>query len=167
MTESFFSSFPLSYFFAGYQADAAKFFLFFFILTLFQLISEGIGLLCSILTGHLTYAVIMLTFLLLVLLSFSGFLLARIPVYFIWINKASYLTYAYSALMQSELSGLMVVDPDNLGGPKVEATSLSATTVLSNGLSLPQNVGVLVALWAGVEAIKLIGIHVAHRRGTI
>ena len=70
----------LRYFFVGYQAEASKFFIFFFILTLFQLISESLGLLCSVITGQLTYAVICLTFLLLVLLSFSGFLVARIPV---------------------------------------------------------------------------------------
>ena len=38
----------------------------------------------------------------------SGFLLAKIPVYFIWINKSSFLTYAYAGLMQSELQGLQV-----------------------------------------------------------
>ena len=35
-------------------------------------------------------------------------MLAKIPVYFIWINKSSFLTYAYAGLMQSELQGLQV-----------------------------------------------------------
>ena len=33
-----------------------------------------------------------LTFVLLIMLSFSGFLVTRIPVYFKWISKISYLT---------------------------------------------------------------------------
>lgn len=152
------------YFFVGYQSDPSKFFLFFFVLTIFQLISESIGLICSVLTSHLTYAVITLTFLLLVLLSFSGFLLARIPVYFVWINRVSYLTYAYAALMDSQLDGLMVMDPSNPEGSWIQANTL---TKISNGLSMQENVGVLVAIWAGVEAIKLGGFHLANRLGLI
>ena len=35
------------------------------------------------------------------------------------------------------------------------------------GLTMQQNIGVLVALWGGVEALKLAAFHVAHRAGLI
>lgn len=54
--------------------------------------------------GHLAASLIpahpttqILTFVLLFLLSFSGFLVSDVPVYFRWITKISYLTYAYAA----------------------------------------------------------------------
>ena len=86
--------------------------------------------------------------------------------YFIWINKISYLTYAYTSLMQSELTGLMVADPNSPEGPWVEAETLMPKSI-SNGLSMQQNVGVLVAIWGGVEALQLGGFHLAHRLGML
>ncbi len=55
----------------------------------------------------------------------------QIPVYFIWINKASFLTYAYTGLMQSELKGLLVTDPKDPDA-MVEAITL-LPSVLDNG----------------------------------
>ena len=43
-----------------------------------------------------------LTFVLLFLLSFSGFLVSDVPVYFRWIQKISFLTYAYAAVAGNE-----------------------------------------------------------------
>jgi hypothetical protein len=57
---------------------ASKFFLFYVTLLMFQLISEGLGLLCAIVTRTATYAIILLTFLLLLLLSFTGFLVTKV-----------------------------------------------------------------------------------------
>jgi hypothetical protein len=57
---------------------ASKFFTFYVTLLMFQLISEGLGLLCAIVTRTATYAIILLTFLLLLLLSFTGFLVTRV-----------------------------------------------------------------------------------------
>lgn len=48
---------------------------------MFQLISEGLGLLCAVVATHATYAVIMLTFILLLLLSFSGFLMTKVGLF--------------------------------------------------------------------------------------
>ena len=52
----------------------------------------------------MTYATIALTFTLLILLSFSGFLLPKIPVYFVWVNKCSYLSYALTGIIQVRCS---------------------------------------------------------------
>lgn len=62
----------------GFQPSAHLFFIFWIVLSMFQLISEGLGLLCAVVTTHATYAVIMLTFILLLLLSFSGFLMTKV-----------------------------------------------------------------------------------------
>lgn len=43
--------------------------------------------------NHFSYVMQVLTFVLLIMLSFSGFLVTDIPVYFKWIGKISYLTY--------------------------------------------------------------------------
>ena len=55
----------------------------------------------------------------------------QIPVYFIWVNKLSYLTYAYTALMQSQLEGLMVSSPADPNA-MVDAITL-LPPVLQNG----------------------------------
>ena len=41
-----------------------------------------------------------------VLVAFSGFLINNTPVFFRWIPKISFVTFAYSALYQNELDGL-------------------------------------------------------------
>lgn len=66
------------YFFVGFDAQPGKFFVFFVVLALFQYISEGLGQLCAIITKQATYAIILLTFILLLLLSFSGFLVTKV-----------------------------------------------------------------------------------------
>jgi hypothetical protein len=57
---------------------ASKFFLFYVTLLMFQLISEGLGLLSAIATRTATYAIVLLTFLLLLLLSLTGFLVTKV-----------------------------------------------------------------------------------------
>lgn len=72
---------PSRYFFVGFQPSAHLFFIFWIVLSMFQLISEGLGLLCAVVATHATYAVIMLTFILLLLLSFSGFLMTKVGLF--------------------------------------------------------------------------------------
>ena len=91
---------------------------------------------------------------------------AQIPVYFIWINKASFLTYSYTALMQSEFTGLWVEDPNNPGGPQVEAITLMPS-IINNGLSMGTNIGILCAQWGGVELLKYFSLHIAYRFGIL
>ena len=38
---------------------------------------------------------------------------------------------------------------------------------MNNGLTMQQNFGVLTSIWAGVEAIKLLGFHVAFLFGLL
>ncbi|GAX76975.1 hypothetical protein CEUSTIGMA_g4422.t1 [Chlamydomonas eustigma] len=153
------------YFLAGFQADASKFFIFWVAMSLFQILSDSVGLLCAIVTKQVQYSTILLTFVLLVLLSFSGFLLTQVPVYFVWINKISYLTYAYTGIMQSQLSDLMVQDPNN-STQLVQASTLMSAS-LNNGLSMSANFGVLAAICVGMELMKLGALQVMFMLGML
>ena len=78
--------------------------------------------------------------------------------YFVWINKASFLTYSYTALIQSEFTGLWVDDPNNVGGPQVEAITLMPS-IINNGLSMATNIGILCGQWGCIELLKWVGGH--------
>ncbi len=49
---------------------------------------------------------------LLFLLSFSGFIISDIPVYFRWIGKISYLTYAFAAVVRSQFDAMEFYDAE-------------------------------------------------------
>ena len=106
------------YFLIGYQQLFGKFFHFWVITNQFQLISETIGLLCAVVTPSSTYAIIVASALLLVLLSFTGFLVTETPIYFIWISKISYLSFAFTGLYrqvkQTSLFSLRAKRPGRL-----------------------------------------------------
>ena len=71
-------------------------------------------------TRKSTYAVIILGVVLLVFISFTGFIVRDIPVYFEWIKKISYLSLATAALLENELKGLSL----NHNGIKVSGDDL-------------------------------------------
>ena len=50
--------------------------------------------------GPFNAGIIVVTMVLIVCLSFSGYLVNNIPVYFKWIGKLSYFSYAYAALVR-------------------------------------------------------------------
>lgn len=54
---------------------------------------------------------------LLFLLSFSGFLVSAVPVYFRWISKISFLTYAYAASMGNEFNRVTFYTADGAPVP--------------------------------------------------
>lgn len=147
------------YFFVGFHASPENFFVFFAILSMFQIISEGIGVCCAVVTRQATYGIILLTFVILLLLSFSGFLISKIPVYFVWVQKTSYLTYAFSALTENEFSKVSFVDPAT--GDVVPGMDVFPPTLVT-GLTFSQNVGVLAAQVLGMEALKLFAFNLAH-----
>lgn len=146
------------YFFVGFQTDVAKFFTFFAVLSMFQIISEGMGMICALVTRQATYAIILLTFILLLLLSFSGFLVTKVPVYFVWVQKASYFTYAFAGLMQDQFTGI-TFQSESGPVPGLDLLPSQADT----GLSLAGNIGVLVAELGGMELVKLGSMALAHR----
>ncbi|GIL61808.1 hypothetical protein Vafri_18548 [Volvox africanus] len=148
------------YFFAGFQASATGFFTFFAVFSMFQIISEGVGACCAVATRTSTSSVILLTFVLLVLLAFSGFLTTTVPVYFRWVQKTSYLTYAYSALVEREFSHVTFYDEitgETIPGMKAYPASLRT------GLSYSYNIGILAGQVGGMEVVKFLAFNLVHR----
>ncbi|KAG2497615.1 hypothetical protein HYH03_004359 [Edaphochlamys debaryana] len=147
------------YFMAGFAASVSGFFTFYGVLLMFEMVSEGIGACFAAMTRTLTAGLLAAMLCLMACLAFGGFLTTEVPPYFVWIHKASYFTYAYSALMHTELSRVVFVDPQTGGAvPGMQAFPRQLVT----GLSYAGNVGVLAAQCAGMEAIKLASFHVAH-----
>ena len=72
----------IAYFMVGYVIHLESVLVYLAAYALFQITSESIGTLCAALTSTSTNAILALTFVLLILLSFSGFLVSDVPVYF-------------------------------------------------------------------------------------
>lgn len=68
----------IMYWFAGFQSTGEHFVIFFLSLYMFQLMSESLGMLAALVTKQATFAIILLTFVLLLVLSFSGFLVSTV-----------------------------------------------------------------------------------------
>lgn len=128
-----------------------------------QLVSEGISVLCAVATKTATFAVVILTFVLLLILSFSGFLVSKIPIYFRWVNKASYLTYAFAGLSRNEFSGLTLYDAQ---GQAVDGLSVVPHAVL-NQFTVWENMGILAAWWCGMQVLVVGALHAAYRTGVL
>jgi ABC-type multidrug transport system permease subunit len=149
----------ITYWMVGYSSDAGRFFIYVALLNMFQLTSETIGQLCALCTGASMYAVILLTFVLLLLMTFTGFLVSAIPVYFKWIKWISYLNYTYAALVENEFGGATFYTDD---GTAVHGTSLIPASV-NNGLSVLANAMVALGLMVGTRVLAFLVLLVMHR----
>ncbi len=162
-----------AYWMVGYAASAPAVFVYLASFTLFQIVSESIGTMCAAATRSSTIAVLALTFILLILLSFSGFLVADVPVYFGWVSKISYLTYALSAVVNDQFAATtfycdVAVPPSAAGGRgcAVGGTIAGAELVppqVENGLSGGANMLVLLGIAVGSRALAFVFIWGAHR----
>ena len=144
-----------AFFMVGYAITASNFFTYLCAYALFQITSESIGVLCAACTKTSTSAILALTFILLLLLSFSGFLVSDVPVYFSWISKISYLSYALDAATISEFDHVNFVcttGPPTCSqvGEVVPGYQLIPTNI-NNGLSPGINLLVLL----GITVCKL------------
>ncbi|KAG2488029.1 hypothetical protein HYH03_013335 [Edaphochlamys debaryana] len=149
------------YWFAGFRPSASAFFIFTAILAVTQHVSEGLGLIISCLNSTLNGASIMLTITILFLTSFQGFLV-KVPVYYRWLGKLSYVTYSYAILLENELSGVTLYDPST--GAQVPGENVIPST-LQTSLSFRTNIAVLFGLAGAMTLGKLITLHAAHRLG--
>lgn len=143
----------ISYFMVGFQLDAGKLFMQIAIYVVFLWTSETIGLLVGIISRTATTSVVLLTLVMLLLLSFSGFLTVEVKPYFRWVKDASYLTYAYTAAVQSEFSGLTLYDD----GTPVDGMSLIPPQ-LDNGMGLWANFGILVGQLFAYRVLALLAM---------
>ena len=72
-------------------------------------------------TSKSQYAVVVLSLVALLIMSFTGFLVRDIPVYFEWIQQSAYISFATAALARSEFDGIQFRHPN---GSLVEGSSL-------------------------------------------
>jgi len=163
----------LFYFMVGLQASATKFFIFWLTLQLFTLCSETIGVVVAIVTPDSKTGVGALTVLMVLMLSFSGYLVRRIPVYFAWIGKVSYFSFASDILVVNEFEGLrFTLPPDEAAMVPAHMAAASNNTVdatlfippaMRTGLSLPGNMGVLFGITAGLRLLGWLLLEVMAR----
>lgn len=64
------------YFLIGFQYDAAKFFIWLITLLLFALTSETLGYICAIVTPDSKVGIVLLTLIMMIVMSFSGYLVS-------------------------------------------------------------------------------------------
>lgn len=80
-----------------------------------------------------------------------------IPVYFAWIQKISYFSFASNILVENEFAGLIFTSP---GGIQVPALPL-IPAAMRNGLSLGSNLGVLLGITVGSRLVCLMLLEAA------
>lgn len=148
----------ITYWMVGYSSDPGRFFIYVGLLNMFQLTSETVGQLCALCTSASMYAIILLTFVMLLLMTFTGFLVSAIPVYFNWIKWASYLNYTYAALVENEFVGGTFYDEN---GAAVEGASQIPSAV-NNGLSVTANAMVALGLMLGTRVLAFLVLLVMH-----
>jgi ABC-type transport system involved in multi-copper enzyme maturation permease subunit len=151
----------------GYVARPAELGVYLASYFLFQVTSESIGVLCAAATRTSTTAVLLLTFVLLILLSFSGFLVSDIPPYFKWVRTVSFLTYAYAAVVTSQFDATDFVC--TTGPPAcpelglvIPGSQLIPAQVVT-GLSVGGNLAVLLGIAAGARLAAFGSVWTAHR----
>ena len=144
----------IAFFMVGYAITFSNIMIYLASYALFQVTSETIGVLCAALTKTSTSAILALTFILLLLLSFSGFLVSDVPVYFKWVRTISYLTYAYDAVVISEFDKTTF---ECMNGPP---GCLQAGLLIPGKDLLPSNVN--NGLSAGMNLVVLLGITIGE-----
>ena len=151
----------VAYFMVGYKITFTNVLIYLAGYALFQITSESIGVICAAVTTTSTYAVLVLTFTLLILLSFSGFLVSDVPVYFRWVTKISYLTYAFAAIGISQFDSTTFVcdvqTPECQQGSSVPGSSVIPSSI-DNGLSPGINLVVLLGITVGCRILGYLAI---------
>jgi len=147
----------MTYYMIGLQATASKFLIYWSTLIIFTLCSETIGYMAAIVTPDSKVGVAVLSIFLLLLISFSGYLVRTIPVYFAWIPKMSYFSFASNILVENEFTGLAFTTP---AGVAVPAEPL-IPAAMKNGLSLAENMGVLVGITVGSRLVCMLLLEAA------
>jgi ABC-type multidrug transport system permease subunit len=149
----------VAFFMVGYALTLSNILIYLCSYILFQICSETIGVLCAAFTKNSTTAILALTFVLLLLLSFSGFLVSDIPVYFKWIRTISYLTYAYDAVVVSDFSATNFVSAT---GEVIPGSQLIPSNT-DNGLAPGINLLILLGITVATRILSYLTILGAYR----
>ena len=145
----------ITYFMMGFQQSAAKFFIFFGILLLFQLVAETTGLLFAIANKSPVYAIVWLSLVLIVALSLAGFLTYEMPIWYRWIQDCNIFRFAILALLINEFDGLQFTT--ELG------ETINGISVLPVGLKPSLSLGEYVAILIGaLVVLRLTVVAVLH-----
>ncbi|KAH7619174.1 hypothetical protein Ndes2526B_g06126 [Nannochloris sp. 'desiccata'] len=149
----------VAFFMVGYALTLSNILVYLCAYALFQITSESIGVLCAAFTKNSTTAILALTFVLLILLSFSGFLVSDVPVYFKWVRTISYLTYAYDAVVSSEFGATDFVSST---GEVIPGYRLVPSNT-DNGLSPGVNLLILLGITVVTRIVSYLTILAAYR----
>jgi ATP-binding cassette, subfamily G (WHITE), eye pigment precursor transporter len=148
----------ITYFMMGLQHDPYKFFIFFGVLLVFQLVSEAVGLLFAVANKSPVYAIVWLSLVLIVALSLAGFLTYSLPPWYSWIADANVLRFALLALIINEFDGIQFTT--SYGGI---VKGLDAVPVgLQPSLTLGQYVAILVCVLVGLRLAAVVILSVAR-----
>lgn len=100
-------------------------------------------------------------------MSFSGFLVSDVPVYFEWISKISYLTYAYAPIAVSEFGSMDFVctkGPPACAQAGLEVPgSLLVPDTVNNGIAPGYNLLILLGITLGTRVLAYLAILGAAR----
>lgn len=146
----------ITYSMFGLQASGSKFFIFFGILLLFQLIGESLGLLFAIANKSPVYAIVWISLVLIVALSLAGFLTATMPPWYDWIAQSNVFRFALLALCINEFDGLVFRDGS---GPSVVGIAALPSS-LQPDFSMQAYIGILVAVLVGLRVVIVAVLHV-------
>lgn len=143
-----------SYWLAGFQSDASKFFEFIAIIIVFLFTSETIGLLCATATKTATIGVLLLSLVLLVCLAVGGFLVSQPKPAFTWFESINFFVFAYTALLNNQFSGLTLYAGEEPITDVVQV--LREQGRVRNNLSIWANVAVMLAILVICRTLSFI-----------
>ncbi|GBG29729.1 ABC transporter G family member 8 [Hondaea fermentalgiana] len=151
------------YFLIGLSVSGEQFFIFLAIVVIFQLISETLGSICAIATPNPTIGVLMLSMVLLIALSFGGFVVSAPRSYYVWFEKINFFVYAYTALALNECENLTVYAD---GHPVNALDLLRADDRIRNDFSLGENIGILVAFLVFFRLFALALVYLSSSKSS-
>jgi ATP-binding cassette, subfamily G (WHITE), member 2 len=157
----------VAFFGVGYAITASNFLTYLASYALFQLTAESVGIMCAAVTKNSTMAILVLTFVLLILLSFSGFLVSAVPIYFKWVRTISFLTYAYNAAVLSEFGSIeFTCETGPPACPEAGAVYPGRELLpanISQSLSVGVNLAILLGITLVTRVLAFLSVWGAHK----
>lgn len=157
----------LCYWIVGFSTSFEKFMTFLAIIFLLLLVTESIGVFISTFSSTIDVATNIISLVLLVFMSFGGFLLkpSDVPKFFLVFDFLSPFKYAYRALLKSDMENLIVSCTPTLGQCPIECnqTQLCEYPCLNNdGASFIKEMG-LDDSTIFIDVLILIGMFLIYR----
>jgi len=151
-----------TYFAVGLHSGADHFFICVVTLLLTANCGNAIGLWAASTFSELESALVALPLLLLPFIIFGGLFAntSSLPIWIRWLQWASPLKYAYTALMQNEFNGVTFNCPPNavVGGPQCPQATGDAVVETYNAVTggIPFNMLIVLAFWLGLWALAYL-----------